>query len=151
MQEDEPIGDPERTKTRLFIRLAQLYPETLEPFPYSDCRKIRRSASHRSKRYRYLVPDLALYWSDIAGFVWPPSGWWLKKSCDELRQLQQSCFRADFFTRYPQYKSLRLLLSRSRTPRLHRGIIAHEEMRQIINMLIDMACAGDKPRETFQE
>jgi hypothetical protein len=94
------------------------------PFPYADCRKLRREGGDR---YEGLIPDLDMYFSDIAGYC----SWgkrilkWPKEKVLEVRErLSKS-----FFEKHPQYKPLEAMITESNTPSLYTRLIACEKLR----------------------
>jgi hypothetical protein len=105
------------------------------PFPYADCRKLRRESGDR---YEGLIPDLDMYFSDIAGYC----SWgkrilkWPKEKILEVRERLSK----PFFEKYPQYKLLEVMITESNTPHLYTKLKACEKLRltliEILNRLL---------------
>lgn len=94
------------------------------PFPYADCRKLLRQDA---ELYESLIPDLDLYFSDIAGYcsdVKRISQW-----SDERLGEAEKTIRRSFFERHQQYEPLKLEITESNTPDLHKRLALCERLR----------------------
>lgn len=106
--------------------LLPLYKEVRRaPFPYDGSRKLLRA---EGARYDGLIPDLDMYFSDIAGYC----SWgsrilrWQSEKVEEAKErLKQS-----FFEKHPEYRPLESLITESSTPDLHTSLTVHEAMRK---------------------
>jgi hypothetical protein len=116
---------------RLVDSLLKQDAELRRPFPYLDCRKLKREAEGQ---YDDLIPDLAsfFYWvSSHAHGVeeilnWPEAR--LRKARDDLAE--------SFFEQFPQYRSLENMITPADTPDLSRDLIVHEQARRSLVELI---------------
>ena len=127
-----------KTIEQMVDELLHLYEEKRRsPFPRTGCRKILRGSGDR---YEGLIPDLDLYFSDIAGYC----SWgrkilhWPKEKVQEVKDgLGRS-----FFEKYPKYKPLEPMITESHTPDLHAKLRLYETMRtrliELLNRILEV-------------
>jgi YxiJ-like protein len=111
--------------------LRRLEEKRQHPFPYDGCRKILRESDNR---YENLIPDLDIYFSDIAGYCS-----WGKKILDwpkEKIQEAKERLEEDFFEKYPKYKPLEPMLTETNVPDLHAELALYETMRTKLLQLL---------------
>jgi hypothetical protein len=112
------------TVDELRDELLHLYEEAHHPFPYAGCRKLLRETG---KRYEGLIPDLDLYFSDIASYcggVKRVLQWPQEKIQEARRKLSPS-----FWDRYPEYQPLEQMVTQQSTPDLYADMALYERMR----------------------
>ena len=93
-------------------------------FPYTDCRKL---LSIDTKLYEGLIPDLDLYFSDIAGYcsnVKRISKW----SDERLREARKTLGRS-FFEKHKRYEPLKLKITKANTPQLYERLTLSDQLR----------------------
>ena len=101
-------------------------------FPYSDCRKASGLAGIRPGD---LIPDLDLYFSELAGYCsW--DGRILKWLPEKIATVKVRLSKT-FFERYPQYRALQSVISEAETPDLMRDLALHEEMRNTLTTVLE--------------
>jgi hypothetical protein len=102
------------------------------PFPYDDCRRLRREDSGE---FEVLIPDLDMWCSDIAGYCS-----WGKKilSWPEEKVLQaRGHMSLSFFDKHPEYSLLERLITEANTPDLFEDLQLYERMRKKLLELFD--------------
>jgi uncharacterized protein YecE (DUF72 family) len=116
----------------LLLELERLDRRDRGPFPYEGCR--RAKAQDREGVFENLIPDLDLYFSDIAGYR--SSGKrilrWSEEKLDEARQR----LARTFFDRHPIYVSLQSL-RREDAPDLFERMHETERARVVLLRLIE--------------
>jgi len=102
--------------------LRKLYrSDLLNPFPYSDCRKIL------TEKDEDFIPCLDIYFSDIAGYCsWGKQilSWSNEKTIETKNNLQKS-----FFQKFPAFSEVSLKISDKETPQLYNQILIYDLMR----------------------
>lgn len=113
------------TVDELATELLSLYKEEYRgPFPYTDSRKL---VSEDAERYQDLVPDLNVYFYQIASHC---NG--VKKVLKWQRERlleSQTWLAKSFFEAFPKYKPLESLITESNTPDLYSRMILCEKLR----------------------
>lgn len=106
-------------------RIEALYEASFDgPFPYEDCREIAKLLGRSTED---LIPELDWYFSNIAGYS--SSATRLRnRSPEELRDAARILSK-DFFQYFPEEEAYRGLIDPVQTPRLHKRLIASEELR----------------------
>jgi hypothetical protein len=117
----------------LCLRLRQLYNGTLNPFPYRDYRRLLAKVG---KTARYLVPDLDLHCSLIAGFCSRGPGL-TKLTDDQIAEARRIAGKA-FFEKHLKYQSLRPLITKASFPDLFGELNRIEEMRILLLQALDL-------------
>jgi YxiJ-like protein len=103
-----------------------------EPFPYEDCRKVAALSGIRAED---LIPDLDLYFSELAGYCsW--NGRILRWEPAKVKDVRERISLA-FFEKYAKYQVLETFISESETPHLLRKLALHEEMRERLAAILD--------------
>lgn len=103
-------------------KLQRIFKEDLsKPFPYEDCRKVFVEAGARDEGF---IPDLDLYWSELAGYCS-----WGKRILDwpeeKLLEVKQSLEKS-FLDRHPQHQKIVSLITESRAPDLYARMAWYE-------------------------
>lgn len=102
------------------------------PFPYDGCRKVK--ALDREGVFENLIPDLDLYFSEVAGYR--SSGKRILRWPDEKLQEAHRRLSRTLFDHYPMYNSLRSL-RREEAPDLYDHIHGTERARVALLRLIE--------------
>ena len=103
-----------------------------QPFPYADC---RRAAALAFIPLKHLIPDLDLYFSDLAGYCsWGVRilSWSPEKVSTVRKHISKS-----FFEKHPQYRCLLEAVPVEKAPALLADLALHEEMRRTLIQLLD--------------
>jgi len=109
----------------IFATILSLYQDDLRnPFPYTDCRKIRSLAGVKLED---LIPDLDMYFADLAGYC-SRGNRIARMSPQEFLNLKEAASQS-FFEKHPQYQSIRALITEKDTPDLFKDLDLHERMR----------------------
>ncbi len=112
--------------------LVRLYDRDLcKPFPYQGCRTLLRGTDERMDGF---IPDLALYFADIAGFSDSANrlnGWDKERVAMAQRMLEKS-----FFEKHSEYQALEGRITPDDTPDLYADMMLHEEMRRKVLHLV---------------
>lgn len=116
----------------LLLELEQLDRGDRGPFPYDGCRKVK--ALDREGVFKNLIPDLDLYFSEVAGYR--SSGKRMLRWPDEKLQAAHRCLSRSLFERYPMYNSLQSL-RREEAPDLYDCIRETERARVVLLRLIE--------------
>jgi hypothetical protein len=115
--------------------LKNLYVEDCRtPFPYAGARRLLQEAGGG---YDDLIPDLAQYFSTIAGYCsWGKTIFnWPRSKVDEARERVSD----SFFDRHPKYKALEKIINESVAPDLYADLQFHEEMRiKLLELLFQL-------------
>ncbi len=123
-----------RTAEEQANEILRLFKESCRPFPYAGCRTLIRDAG---KAYEGLIPDLDLYFSDIAGYCsWGRAilKWPKKKLSEAGDKLDKS-----FFEKHPHYQSLQPAVSETGTPDLYESLKLYEKMRgNLLNLFSEL-------------
>ncbi|MGH9854253.1 MAG: YxiJ family protein [Blastocatellia bacterium] len=118
--------------TEQAAELRRVFKEDLSrPFPYQDCRKVFAEAGDHDEGF---IPDLDLYWSDLAGYCsWGKGilGWPEEKLSEVKRNLEKS-----FLDRHPQHQKLVSLVTENQTPDLYGQMAQYEDIRATLLQLI---------------
>jgi hypothetical protein len=125
----------------LIARVETLYKEAQGvPFPYQGCRKV---LGKEKSPLDDLIPDLDLFFSDIAGYCswghrivnWTP---------EEMRNAYTKMSRS-FFEIHPKYNSIRSSISESEVPDLHQAMMRYDSMRKaLLELLEDLSTSGSR-------
>jgi hypothetical protein len=112
--------------------LRRLYEKELrKPFPYEDCKRVMEESGMKGT---VLIPDLDIYWSDLAGYAslgkkilnWPRG-----KMLEARARMEKS-----FFELHPKYLSLAPLITEMKTPDLTSRMALYEKLRvEMIDLL----------------
>lgn len=125
-----------------------LFRESCRPFPYAGCRALIRDTG---KAHEDFIPDLDLYFSEIAGYC----SWgrkilmWPKEKLSEV----QSILSRSFFEKHPQYQTLQSAVNKTETPDLYESLKLYEKMRGdladlISRLLFEQYCAETSGNES---
>ena len=107
------------------VEIGRIYQEKLmAPFPYADCRHVRAQAGEQTEG---LIPDLDLYFSDVAGYC-SRGKRFLRLSKDELLAARKILARS-FFEKHSEYLSLSAFINETDTPTLFADLKLHDELR----------------------
>jgi hypothetical protein len=102
--------------------LQKLYrSDLLNPFPYSDCRKILLEKDED------FIPCLDIYFSDIAGYCSRGKrilSWSNEETTEAKNRLQKS-----FFQKFPAFLEVSLKINGKETPQLYNQILIYDLMR----------------------
>ena len=112
------------------------------PFPYQDCRRVLAAANLSGDD---LIPELDLYFSDVAGYC----SWGkrlLRFSRSELLTARATLERS-FFEKHPEYLPLAALINETDTPTLFADLKLHDELRGKLLALIATLLAAAEPLE----
>lgn len=114
-------------------RLARFHQETRStPFPYEGCRRLLRETPGA---HEDLIPDLDLYFSNIAGYCsW---GRRILKWPKEKREEAKNGLSLSFVEKYPKYTPLMVRITETSTPDLFREMMLHENIRKELLGIID--------------
>jgi hypothetical protein len=116
----------------LFERITLLFQEACRPFPYAGCRKLYALVGEEAKN---LIPDLDLYFSDLAGYCSRGSRI-VKMSARETSHAKKTASKS-FFEIHPKYNSLRVFITETGTPDLFRELDLYEQMRVALLQIFD--------------
>lgn len=130
--------------------------ELSKPFPYDDCRRVLAKAGELAdgEIADGLIPDLDLYFSDIAGYCS------YGKRLLSLPQNELTAARAtletSFFEQHPEYRVLASWINETETPVLFADLNRHEEVRvrllELISYLLsDSGAVETRPAGDFAE
>lgn len=127
-------------------KLLRLYEERNRgAFPYADCRRLLREDE---RRYKDLIPDLDMYFSNIAGYCsW--GGRISKWSKEKIRDVQERISKP-FFQKHPQYKPLEPLITEISTPDLYARLVLLEKLRAELLELLSQLTATSHLEETAE-
>jgi hypothetical protein len=123
--EDKLLGD-------LFERITNLYQQARGPFPYAGCRKLYALVGEEAKD---LIPDLDLYFSDLAGYCSRGSRV-VKMSAREISHARKTASKS-FFEVHPKYDSLRVFITEAGTPDLFRCLDLYKQLRVTLLEILD--------------
>jgi hypothetical protein len=111
--------------SRIASELVQLYDQVVhKPFPYHGCRTLLEGTDERMAGF---IPDLALYFAEIAGFscrAQKLSRW----NNDRVTKAQRSLVQS-FVEKHPEYRELEARITPEDTPDLYAAMALHEQMR----------------------
>jgi len=116
----------------LCITVENLYRLEGRGFPHRDCDKLYDQVG---KQAQDLVPDLDLYTTYIAGYC-SRGNRLVRLKGQELVDAKKTASKS-FFEEYPQYASLKPLVTESFTPDLIRYLNSYEEMRVVLLKILD--------------
>ena len=106
-------------------QIEALYKSSFEgPFPYKDCRWL---ANELQKPIEDLIPELDLYFGDIAGYGSRATRLG-RRSCEELKRAQEILSK-DLYQRFPDLEAYRCLVNSEHTPELHSLMEVAEKLR----------------------
>ena len=124
----------------------RLFKESCRPFPYAGCRALIRDSG---EAYEGLIPDLDLYFSEIAGYC----SWgrtipkWSKEKLFEARnKLSKS-----FFDKHPKFQPLQPAVSETGTPDMYESLKLYEVMRRNLVDLISQVLSERSRIEAFYD
>lgn len=134
----------DHTVAEALVELRRVFKEDLStPFPYDDCRRVYARAG---KIADGLIPDLDLYFGDVAGYC----SW--GKRLQRLSQAELLAARAtlarSFFEKHPEYLPLAVLINETDTPVLFADLKLHDELRGRLLAIIATLLAAAEPPET---
>ncbi|MGH9846072.1 MAG: YxiJ family protein [Blastocatellia bacterium] len=140
--------------TKSFMEeIAAGFRQTLEedlskPFPYDDCRRVLARAGDIADGdiADGLIPDLDLYFSDIAGYC-SHGKKLLNMPKDDLVAARATLERS-FFEKHPEYRALAVWINEIETPMLFAEINRHEEVRCKLLELISNLLSDSEIAET---
>jgi len=112
-------------------RLAVINDLDKGPFPYDDCRKLVDG----NPQYRELIPDLDVYFSEIAGYA--SAGQRLLRWSRERAEQVRCRLMASFFARFPRYESLKSRITMESTPGLFIALERSDDKRALLAELLD--------------
>lgn len=120
------------------IRQLEAYrKKTVRPFPYSDCRKLIDSLPlQEKKRFEDFTANLNTFDMAVSG---PIS--WGKRISDWPQERVKRVYnylQKPFFQRFPQYKVVKRLITRTNAPDLFADIRIHNEVRKILLKLLPL-------------
>lgn len=156
MRKERSFPTAQRTKAMInsfMEEIAAGFRRTLEeelskPFPYDDCRRVLAKAGEIAdgEIADGLIPDLDLYFSDIAGYCS------YGKKLLGLPQNELAAARAtletSFFEKHPEYRALAPWINEIETPRLSADLSRHEEVRCRLLELISCLLSDSEVVET---
>lgn len=103
------------------------------PFPYPGCRTI---LANTGESYEGFIPDLDLYFGDIAGYCSSPKRL-TRWSEDQLSAVRKT-LETSFFEMHPEYRELEARISPEDTPDLHTAMERYEVARTRLLYLIGL-------------
>ena len=113
-------------------QIEALYKSSFEgPFPYKDCRWL---ANELQKPNEGLIPDLDLFFGDIAGYSSRATRLG-RRSCEELTRAQEILSK-DLYQRFPNLEVYRCIIDSEHTPELHRRMEVAEKLRLALLQLM---------------
>lgn len=130
--------------TALSEEIRRIYDEEARlPFPYEGCRTLLQDISNDFEGF---IPDLDMYFSDIAGYSCSTkkfSEW----SAPSLRETIGH-LSLNFFERHPEYVVLQRLIGESTTPDLHEDLLLYDQLRQKLLALLSGLLSLQEPDTT---
>lgn len=120
--------------SQVAYELVQLYGQDIQkPFPYHGCRKVLRGDHEHMEGF---IPDLALYFAEIAGFAHGAKR--LNRWNEERIAQAQKMMERSFFEQHPEYRELEAAITPAETPDLYADMVLHELMRTKMLHLISL-------------
>ena len=117
------MGHPPRMMTG--AQLEEIYASRLKgPFPYEDCRWL---AAHENQPAEDLIPELDMYFSNVAGYSSSASRLG-ERSRNALRTARETLAK-DFFETYPALERYKSLITPGNTPKLYEQMRVTEQLR----------------------
>ncbi len=105
--------------------LRRIFREDLhKPFPYTDCRRVMAQAGEFDEG---LIPDLDLYFGDVAGYC-SHGKQFLRLSKEDLLAARK-ILTSSFFEMHPEYLPLTAFINEADTPTLLADLKLHDELR----------------------
>jgi hypothetical protein len=105
-------------------------------FPYADCRKIEVRAGGKA---RDLIPDLAAYFADIAGYCSRGSHI-VGMSSEEFLKMKKVA-GTSFFEKHPEYEPIKTFITETDTHELLKNMGRSEQMRIALLRIADLHVA----------
>ena len=134
-------GEAHLEAETMTLRIAKLVELDIAPFPYEDCRWLKREFD---EKLTDLIPTLDLWFMTVSGYshwgrrilTWPE-----EKVVQASGELSHS-----FFEIYPQYAWLERHITEANTPDLYEALHLSEQLRKMLTELLSfMLC------EKYQE
>ena len=127
----------DHTVTEAVVELRRVFKEDLStPFPYGDCRRVYAGAG---KIADGLIPDLDLYFGDVAGYC-SLGKKLLRLSANDLLKARATLIRS-FFEKHSQYLPLTAFINETDTPTLYADLKLHDELRARLLIIISSLLA----------
>jgi hypothetical protein len=134
-------GEAHLEAEAMALRIAELAELDIAPFPYEDCRWLKREFDEKLTDF---IPDLDLWFMKVAGYSrggkrilsWPE-----EKVVQASGELSHS-----FFAEYPQYAWLERHITEANTRDLYEALHLSERLRKMLKELLSFML-----REKYQE
>lgn len=127
------------------VELERVYHEKLlKPFPYADCRHVMAQVGEFDEG---LIPDLDLYFSNVAGYCsW---GKRLQRMPRPELLAARATLTRSFFEKHPEYLPLTALINEADTPTLFGDLKLHEELRNRLLAIIPALLAETEAADSL--